>query len=306
MRMTRRQDRLDLLATFVRVGECGSLSKAARLLGTTQPTISRRLSELESLLGCKLALRTTSQFSLTDEGRSLLIDARDLNDKWSELADRLAGSQRAPEGTLRIVGPAGYGTGFLTDAVTDLLTAHPQLRVEMSLTDRTVDLTSSGAECWVYVGDVRDLELVTRHLGFMERVVLASPAYLASFGAMTLDRLSQARFIGLAPYVQGSLRLIDRRGRTRTVPIDATLKTDSLLSSYRAVLNGAGVGVAAPWMCANDLAEGTIERVLPRWSVSPIAINVAMPPGLYRPARVTAFIEALLSRMRELPGFRPA
>jgi DNA-binding transcriptional LysR family regulator len=306
MRITRRQDRLDLLDTFVRVGESGSLSKAAGLLGTSQPTVSRRLSELEALLGCKLALRTTSNLSLTDEGRSLLVEARDLNDRWSALSQRLSGRQSKPDGTLRIIGPAGYGTGFLTDAVTNLMASNPDLRVEMSLTDRTIDLTATGAECWVYVGEIRDPELVTRQLGFMERVLLAAPSYLASVGRVTLKRLPQMRFVGLTPHVMGTVRLVDTHGRYRTIPIDVGLKTDSLPSSYRAILNGAGIGAAAPWMCQADLAAGKVVRVLPRWSVTPIAINVAMPPGVYRPARVTAFIEQLRQQMRSLVGFHAA
>ncbi|WP_162583491.1 LysR family transcriptional regulator [Variovorax sp. PBS-H4] len=299
-------DRLDLLATFIRIGESGSLSKAARLLDTTQPTVSRRLLELERLLGCKLALRTTASFSLTDEGRSLLAEAHDLTDRWSGLSHRLSGGQSRPEGTLRVIGPSGYGTGFLTDAVTDLRAAHPGLRIELTLTDRVVDLAASGAECWVCVGEVRDPGLVSRHLGAMERVLIATPGLLKRTGPVTLARLPMLPCVGLVPYVEGSVRLLDSSGRSRMVRLDTPIKTDSLLSSYRAILNGAGIGAAAPWMCHADIQAGRLKRVLPRWWLEPIGIHVALPPGLYRPARVTAFIEALKQRMHALPGFRPA
>ncbi|VTU17814.1 D-malate degradation protein R [Variovorax sp. PBS-H4] len=306
MRMKYTHDRLDLLATFIRIGESGSLSKAARLLDTTQPTVSRRLLELERLLGCKLALRTTASFSLTDEGRSLLAEAHDLTDRWSGLSHRLSGGQSRPEGTLRVIGPSGYGTGFLTDAVTDLRAAHPGLRIELTLTDRVVDLAASGAECWVCVGEVRDPGLVSRHLGAMERVLIATPGLLKRTGPVTLARLPMLPCVGLVPYVEGSVRLLDSSGRSRMVRLDTPIKTDSLLSSYRAILNGAGIGAAAPWMCHADIQAGRLKRVLPRWWLEPIGIHVALPPGLYRPARVTAFIEALKQRMHALPGFRPA
>jgi DNA-binding transcriptional LysR family regulator len=112
--------------------------------------------------------------------------------------------------------------------------------------------------------------------------------------------------VGLVPYVEGSVRLLDRSGRSRMVRLDTPIKTDSLLSSYRAILNGAGIGAAAPWMCHADIQAGRLKRVLPRWWLEPIGIHIALPPGLYRPARVTAFIEALKQRMHALPGFRPA
>jgi DNA-binding transcriptional LysR family regulator len=299
-------DRLDLLDTFIKIGESGSLSKAARLLGTSQPTVSRRLLELERMLGCKLALRTTASFSLTDEGRSLLAEARDLGDRWSSLSHRLSGGQSRPEGTLRVIGPSGYGTGFLTDAVTDLRAAHPALRVELTLTDRVIDLVASGAECWICVGEVRDPDLVSRKLGAMERILLATPELLKRLGPVTIARLPSLPCVGLVPYVQGNVRLLDRSGRPRMVALDTPIKTDSLLSSYRAILNGAGIGAAAPWMCQDDLKAGRVQRVLPHWWLEPIDVHVALPPGIYRPARVTAFIDALKRRMHSLPGFRPA
>lgn len=304
--MKNTHDRLDLLHTFIKIGEGGSLSSAARLLGTTQPTVSRRLLELERLLGCKLAIRTTANFSLTDEGRSLLAEAHDLTDRWSGLSQRLLGGQGQPEGTLRVIGPSGYGTGFLTDAVTDLRAAHPQVRVELTLTDGVVDLAASGAECWVCVGEVRDPDLVSRPLGYMERILVATPELLKRIGRVTLARLPQLPCVGLVPYVLGNVRLIDRGGRSYTVALDTPTRTDNLLASYRAVLNGAGIGAAAPWMCHEDIQAGRLTRVMPNWSLEPIGIFVALPQGLYRPARVTAFIAALRARMHASPGFRPS
>lgn len=298
-------DRLELLDTFLKIGESGSLSKAARLLDATQPTVSRRLLELERMLGCKLAIRTTASFSLTDEGRTLMTEARDITDRWSGLSQRLAGGQSRPEGTLRVIGPSGYGSGFLTDTMTDLRAAHPQLRVELTLTDRVVDLAASGAECWVCVGEMRDPGLVSRRLGVMERFLIATPAFLERWGPVTVANLAKVPSVGLVPYVDGNVRLFDKSGHERVVALDTPLRTDSLLSSYRAILSHAGVGAAAPWMCHDDIAAGRLQRVLPKWSLEPVGVHIALPPGVYRPARVTAFIEALGQRMRALPGFRP-
>ncbi|MDM0085484.1 LysR family transcriptional regulator [Variovorax sp. J31P179] len=306
MRMKLAHDRLDLLATFLRVAETGSLSKAARLLGITQPTASRRLIELERLLGCKLALRTTASFSLTDEGRLLMAEARALSDGWASLSERISGGRSRPEGTLRVIGPSGYGTGFLTDAVTDLCAAWPQLRVELTLTDRVVDLVATGAECWVCVGEVHDPGLVSRPLGRMERILVAHPALLRRIGRVTPATLPTLPCVGLVPYFHGSVRLRDAAGRSQTVSIDTPLRTDSLLSSYRAILNGAGIGAAAPWMCEADLESGRLKRVLPRLWLEPVGIYVALPPGLHRPARVTAFIAALERRIKDMRGFQSA
>lgn len=299
-------DRLDLLTTFLRIAETGSLSKAANALGITQPTASRRLLELERLLACKLALRTTASFSLTDEGRSLIVQARALSDSWASLSERITGRRARPEGTLRVIGPPGYGTSLLTDVLTDLRNAWPQLRVELTLTNRVVDLVATGAECWVCVGEVHDPGLICRPLGEMERILVASPALLKRTGPVTLAKLPNLPCVGLQPYFVDTARLIDKFGNSQTVPIDTPLRTDSLLSSYRAILNGNGIGVAAPWMCQADLDAGHLKRVLPHLWLEPVHIHVALPPGLHRPARVTAFIDALRRRLNDMPGFHPA
>lgn len=140
-------DRLGLLETFVRIAETGSLSKAARQMGATQPTVSRRLAQLESTLGCKLAIRDTASFTLTDEGRSLLMEAREMSARWSGVALRMAAGHTRPEGTLHVIGPAGYVASFLTDVMTDLGEEHPGLGVELTLTDRPLDLVATEAEC---------------------------------------------------------------------------------------------------------------------------------------------------------------
>lgn len=298
-------DRLDLLTTFLRIAETGSLSKAANVLGITQPTASRRLLELERLLSCKLALRTTASFSLTDEGRNLVVQARALTDGWSSMSEHISGRRARPEGTLRVIGPPGYGTSLLTDVLTDLRTAWPQLRVELTLTNRVIDLVATGAECWVYVGEVHDPGLICRPLGEMERILVASPALLKRTGPVTLTKLPNLPCVGLQPYFVDRVRLTDKLGNSKTVAIDTPLRTDNLLSSYRAILNGDGIGAAAPWMCQADLDAGYLRRVLPHLWLEPVRIHVALPPGLHRPARVTAFIEALRRRLNDMQGFHP-
>jgi DNA-binding transcriptional LysR family regulator len=169
-----------------------------------------------------------------------------------------------------------------------------------------LDLTAWGADCWVCVGEVRDPGLVSRKLGTMERVLIATPELLKKLEPVSIARLSQLPCVGLVPYVTGNVRMLDRAGRSRMVMLDTPVQTDSLLSSYRAILNGAGIGAAAPWMCQEDLNTGRVQRVLANWWLEPIAIHVALPPGIYRPARVTAFIEALKARMFALSGFKPS
>ncbi|SDH53349.1 LysR substrate binding domain-containing protein [Variovorax sp. OV700] len=176
------------------------------------------------------------------------------------------------------------------------------MRVELTLTDRVLDLTAWGADCWVCVGEVRDPGLVSRKLGTMERVLIAAPELLKKLGPVSIApfavALRRARALR-----DRQVRMLDRSGRSRMEMLDTPIQTDSLLSSYRAILNGAGIGAAAPWMCQEDLKTGRVQRVLANWWLEPIALHAALPPGIYRPARVTAFIDALKTRMFALSGF---
>ncbi len=306
VRMKTTYDRLELLDTFLRISEARSLSKAARQMGSTQPTVSRRLVELESLLGSKLVNRTTSTFSLTDEGQTLLVEARELGERWAGLSDRLKGRQSRPEGTLRVIGPVGYGASFLTDALTKLMAEHPRLRVELELAEGYADLAASGAECCVFVGRVPDQDIVCRTLGTVARVLVATPELLERIGPVTLARLPRLPFVGLDAHVVGTVQLVRRDGTTRLVTLNTPFRTPSLPASYRATLNGAGIGSAAPWMCRDDLASGRLVRVLPQWSLAPVGIHVALLPGRHRPARVTAFIEAMREQLTLHHGFVPS
>jgi len=160
--MTSKIDRLQLITTFLAVAEHGNLSAAARTLGSTQPTVSRRLRDLEALLGTRLASRTTHRFHLTPEGVELQRKATAWSDVWSEWEHGLKASTLLPQGKLTLVGPHGYGSRLLIDAIALFRRAHPQVEVSLQLTDRTVDLVSQGADCWIYAGGVRDQNLHVR------------------------------------------------------------------------------------------------------------------------------------------------
>lgn len=303
-RMTNKLDRVQLITTFLAVADLGNLSTAAQRLGTTQPTVSRRLKDLEQQLGVRLASRTTHRFHLTAEGEELHRQAAGWVDAWAEWEDTLKTSSGLPQGKLKLIGPLGYGQSFLMDAVALFRKAYPQVEVELCLTDRPIDLVGEGADCWIRVGGVANDALHVRRIGRMRRVLIASadfkhkvrsPANLAAFP-----------FVGLIPYLTGKLSLVSSTGDERVVQVNTPVTTDSLVASYRAILAGLGIGASAPWMCSADLAAGKVRRVLPKWELEPITIEVASLSGRFRPARINAFIEILLEVMRKLPGFEPA
>ncbi len=174
-------DRLNQLEIFTRVVERGSLSRAARDLGITQPTVSKALSALERSLSTQLVLRTTRTLAVTDAGRRYYERARQalgtLEDARAEIAETTA-----PAGTLRVHAPVVLGEFILAPAAVAFQQAHPRVRFHLTFLDQFVDLVAEGADLAIRLGTVTDASLVYRRLGTMRRVLVASPALLAARG----------------------------------------------------------------------------------------------------------------------------
>ncbi len=305
--MTNKLDRLQLITTFLAVAEVGSLSAAARSLGTSQPTVSRRLRDLEQLLGARLATRSTHRFDLTAEGEELQRRAVAWADVWTEWEDGLKSTAVLPRGRLTLVGPHGYGHAFLMDAVKVFRSRHPQVEVELRLTDRQVDPVGQAVDCWIRVGGTRDQSLHVRPIGRMRRILVATKAFTARHPVRTPDDLANVPLIGLIPYVPDRLALHSpRTGERRTVLTHAPITTDGLLASYRAMQEGLGVVASAHWLCGPDIASGSVRQVLPGWELDPIAIEAVSVAGRFRPARINAFVDILREEMARLEGFEPA
>lgn len=305
--MTNKLDRLQLITTFLAVAEVRSLSAAARTLGTSQPTVSRRLRDLEQLLGARLATRSTHRFDLTAEGEELQRRAGAWADVWTEWEDGLKSTVALPRGRLTLIAPHGYGHAFLMDAVKVFRTLHPQVEVELRLTDRQVDLIGQAADCWIRVGGSLDQSLHVRPIGRMRRILVAASDFALPHAIDVPADLKNVPMIGLIPHVLDRLVLHSHhRGERHTVPIHTPITTDGLLASYRAMREGLGVSASAHWLCGPDIASGKVRQILPGWELEPIPIEAVSVAGRFRPARINAFVDILCAEMARLEGFEPA
>ena len=160
----------------------GSLSAAARQEGVTPAIIGRRLDALEARLGVQLMVRTTRKLTMTFEGQAFLEDCQKvLNDLANAEAAVSLGSVRA-SGQLRVSAPSGFGRRHVAPLVGDFMLANPEVRVNLNLSDRLVDLVNENIDCAIRIGELTDSSLVSVRLGEMRRMVVASPAYLVAHG----------------------------------------------------------------------------------------------------------------------------
>src|SRR5579864_5630746 len=173
-------DRLDELAIFVAIMEAGSLVNASRRLRRSPPAVTRALSALEDRMGLRLLERTTRRLAPTEAGSALAEQARALLAGYEEA---LVGASQAPvRGVLRITAPVQFGRRHVAPIVSAFLNEYPDVRIELTLNDRNLDLIEEGLDLAVRIGPMADSRLVARLVGTVRRVVVASPGYLARRG----------------------------------------------------------------------------------------------------------------------------
>ena len=297
---------MELMRTFIRIVESGSLSAAARQLDTTQATVSRRLQSLETLLGVRLLLRTTHAMKLTDDGERCYHHARRVIDSWLALEDEVGQAEDEPVGILRVRAPHAFGQEQLLPPLMQFLTRYPQLSIEWKLNDRSVDFLSDDIDCAIRVGAEVDPATVSVLLAEVPRSVVASPALLAQFTVPAHpDDLSALPWVALSTFYHQHIELYKRGEKEPTrVAISPRLSTDSLYVARNTALMGLGIAAVSSWTVEEDIREGRLVHLLPDWQPAPLPVHLVYPWSRYYPARLRRFLEMMREIMPQMAGMR--
>ncbi|WP_115897623.1 LysR family transcriptional regulator [Marinomonas pollencensis] len=300
-------DRIEMMQTFVRIVESGSLSAAALQLNTTQPTVSRRLKSLEARLGAKLIMRTTHAMKLTDDGERCYQHAKQLIASWDALEEDLINANDEPVGTLKVRAPHAFGQDQLIAPLVRYLAEHGQISVEWMLNDHSPDFINDGIDCAIRVGEITDSSMVAILLAEVPRIVVASPALLADYpDVKTVDELARLPWVALSTFYRNKVTLkCAAQGINRDLEFTPRFVTDSLYALRNTVLSGVGVGVSSAWMVNDDLASGELVQLLPEWRADPLPVYLVYPYASYYPARLRKFFELIREVMPTLVGARP-
>jgi DNA-binding transcriptional LysR family regulator len=297
-------DRVTLMATFVRIVEAGSLSAAAAQMGTTQPTVSRRLQALERSLGLPLLQRSTHAMKLTEDGERCYERAKELLASLEAFEDDLRGAGDEPGGTLRVVVPHAFGQEQLVAPLAAYLARHPRVSVEWLLHDRTPSFIADGIDCAIHVGAVTDPSLVAIRLSEVPRIVVAAPALLGK-GAPPAHpaELASLPWLALRTFYRTEITLTRAStGERFELPIRPRMSTDSLYALRSAALLGVGVGVGSAWLLEADLAKKRLVRVAPQWQADPLPVYLVYPHARFYAARLRRFVEAMRKAVPSVVG----
>jgi DNA-binding transcriptional LysR family regulator len=289
-------NRLQLMETFVRIVEAGSLSAAAAQMHATQPTVSRRLQALEQSLGVRLLQRSTHTMRLTVDGERCYQRAKELLASWASFEADLRGAQEEPEGTLRVAMPHAFGQEMFVGPLAQFLQAHPRVSVEWLLQDDVRDFIGSGIDCAIQVGEPADPAVVAIRLAEVPRIVVGTPALLGAGVPTDPEGLAALPWLALHTYYRNELALThSATGETRRIALRPRISTDSLYALRSAARQGLGACAGSAWLMAQDVVEGRLVHLAPRWQPAPLPVYLTYPYASFYPSRLLRFV----STMRE-------
>lgn len=296
---------LNLLAIYARVVDAGSFAEAARRLGISRSATSKAVAKLEKSLGARLLNRTTRHLSLTEIGAAVASCCTRMLEEVEEV-ERLADSLNSePRGTLRVSASVAFGTLHVAPALADFLSAHPELRMELTITDRFVDLAEEGYDLSIRVTTEPPLTLVARKLAPVRRQLCATPDYFKRHGLpMTPADLMQHNCLDYTRSGErGHWHFIGPEGSPAdiSVPVTGSLHVDDDEALSQAVLGGLGVALLPTFIIGSELRAGRLQAVLSEYIPVERHVYALYLPTRHLPSKVRAFIDFLLERIGEQP-----
>lgn len=289
-------NKLELLRTFVRVSELSSFTMAGESLGLPRSTVSEQVQALESLLGTRLLQRTTRKVQATQDGLALYERSKDLLSHMDEIENLFRQDEASLTGRIRVDMPNILSRRLIMPKLPEFMARHPNLELEISSTDRRVDLLAEGFDCVVRIGAQPDQSAVARHLGDFSMINCASPAYLQRYGVpQTLEDLAQHRLVHYVG-VLGSRSegfVYEQDGQVHRVPMAGSVTVNSTDAYESACLGGFGL-IQVPRTGMNTyLDSGEIVTVLPQYTAPAMGISLLYARQRHLPLRVRVFMDWL-------------
>lgn len=292
-------DRTDAIAVFIAVADHGSFAAAARRLGRSPASVTRAVADLESRLGVRLLTRTTRAVSTTEAGQRFLGGAKRVLADLDEIERAAAGQGTAPRGELRLTAPILFGRLHVLPIVTEFLDRFPEVQAALALVDRPVDLVEEGLDVAVRIGALGESSAVATRVGALRRIVVASPDYLARRGTpqrpADLTDHAVVAFSGIAGVEHWVFR---EAAGDENVAIRPRLVVSTAEAAIDAARAGFGVTRVLSYQAAEDVARGSLLRVLPGYEGDEVPIHLVYPGGRHPPPKLRAFLDFTTPRLR--------
>lgn len=299
-------DRLHEMEVFVAVADSGSFARAGKRLRISPPAVTRAVSSLEERLGARMLNRTTRSVGLTEAGHRFLERARRLLAEVDAAEREAVGEDAVPAGHLTVTASVTFGRSAIASVMTAFLRDHPRVTGSLLLVDRVVNLVEEGVDVAARIGRLPDSTLVARRVGEVQRVLVASPGYLAKHGEpgapADLKRHSIIAFTGLMR--NREWRFVD--GATSgQVALEPRFEINDAMVAIDAAEAGDGITIALSYVVAERIAAGRLVPVLGRYVPPPVPVQLVYAQARLVAPKIGAFVEFAAPRLQDLLGRAP-
>jgi DNA-binding transcriptional LysR family regulator len=283
---------LDGIEVFVKVLESGSFSRAAKLLGMPNSTVSAKVSALEKRLGVTLLQRTTRKLRATPAGETYFQQCVLALEQLQAAESELTSAQREPRGLLRVTAPADIGHSLLATLVRGFLQQYPKTEVELVVTNRVLDLIAEGVDLAIRAGALADSGLIAKRFSVGHFGLWASPAYLKKRGTPSHPRdLAPQECLRFSLFKDNRVELTNGKERARVVA-SGRLRADDFETLKAFALLGEGIAYLPSFLCVEEAGQKRLQRILPEWRGDAVTFSFVYPAQRFVAPKVRAFITA--------------
>jgi DNA-binding transcriptional LysR family regulator len=293
---------------FVNVVQLGSLSAAARQTGLSPASVSRIIHALEENVGGRLLNRTSRRLNLTEAGEVYYSQVEQILHQITEANESVAQLQSTPRGTLRVHSRMLVGNQYIAPALPGFIAQYPEIKVDLLLSNYTVDLVDQNIDVDIRIGALDDSSLIARKLAPARRVVCATPGYLEKHGPIEEPAdLANHNCLTYRLHLGRTIwRFIDEAGKLIEVPVFGSLQSDNGEALITVAVSGLGVAMLQEWSILRELESGTLVRLLPQYNASHIefdnGIYAVFPHGRQVPSKVRVFVDYIAAYLKAQLG----
>lgn len=299
-------DRFHELRVFIAVADSSGLAKAAAAIHSSPPAVTRTLASLEERLGVRLFDRTTRSLRLTEPGMKFLEDARRVLGDLDDAEQDVAGQSKMVSGHLTITASRNFGRSMLQPIVLDFIDANPRISVTMQLFDRVVDLIDEGVDLAVRIANMPDSSLVSRHVGDVTRMLVASPAYLSRRGVPKAPGdLLLHTIIAHSTLMPNREWRFSKAGKPARITLPARLEVNDAYACIDAAELGKGITIVLSYMVVKAIHEGRLVPVLPEFTPPPVSVSFIYAQRRMVMPKVRAFIDFAAPRLGAVLSGKP-